>query len=389
MADFQARFKALRCAGHSTADAMRLARETDADAGRGSGGGAGSDIDSGGGGGAGCGPAAGTLASVPTPPSANVALPGPVAAPTTATTDDDDGGGGGDSRPTCYASLITSDDFLPGVQVLLHSLSKTLASPAGAASRPRPVVVLVTAQVSPATRARLAADCAAGPGARRIKLEIIEVPAIPNPNDKVHVKGWVNAGYTKLHVFNLTRFRKVVYIDADALVLENIEDLFARPGPVAAAPDVFPPDKFNAGVMVVTPSAGLFADMRARIGDLLSHDGGDTGFLNSYFPDWFRAGAARRLPFRYNAQRTMHWLTSAGNPGYWQSIRPVAILHFSSNPKPWDNSAAGKGSKKGAHAGKKGELEMIWWHFFMESQMGFGFNLPGMPFEDAVRRPAR
>ncbi len=286
-----------------------------------------------------------------------------------------------DGRPTCYASLITSDDFLPGLQVMLHSLSKTLATLAGP---PRPVVVLVTAEVSPATRARLAAGCAAGPGAARVALEVVEVPAIPNPNAEVHVEGWVNAGYTKLHVFNLTRFRKVVYIDADALVLESVEALFARPGPVAAAPDVFPPDKFNAGVMVVTPSAELFADMQTRIGELPSHDGGDTGFLNAYFPDWFRAGAARRLPFRYNAQRTMHWLTYAGNPGYWRSIRPVAILHFSSNPKPWTGAAGGKDSKNGA-AVKKGELEMIWWHFFVESQMGFGFDLPGLPFPDAVR----
>ncbi len=52
--------------------------------------------------------------------------------------------------------------------------------------------------------------------------------------------------YTKLHVWNLVEFEKVVYIDADALVLQNVDELFSRPG-FAAAPDVFPPDKFNAG----------------------------------------------------------------------------------------------------------------------------------------------
>ena len=121
--------------------------------------------------------------------------------------------------------------------------------------------------------------------------------------------------------------------------------------------------------------------------------GGDTGFLNAYFHDWFAHAAAHRLPFRFNAQRTMHWLTFTGNPGYWRSIRPVAILHFSSNPKPWTPSTndasnqsktmSGGGSGKGA---KKGELEMIWWHYFTESQMGLGANLLGPPpFEENLR----
>ena len=199
----------------------------------------------------------------------------------------------------------------------------------------------------------------------------------------------------------MTRFRKVVYIDADALVIENVDALFDRPGAPcpAAAPDVFPPDKFNAGVMVVEPSASRFADMRAKIDVLPSHDGGDTGFLNAYFPGWFALPAVHRLPFRFNAQRTMHWLTFAGNPGYWRSIRPVAILHFSSNPKPWTaRSASGADSKSkpisknkatsgGAGSGsKKGELEMIWWHYFTESQMGMGANLLGPPpFEENLR----
>ncbi len=34
---------------------------------------------------------------------------------------------------------------------------------------------------------------------------------------------------------------------------------------------------------------------------------GDTGFLNSFFPDWFSWPAEQRLPFRYNALRTMYW----------------------------------------------------------------------------------
>ena len=45
----------------------------------------------------------------------------------------------------------------------------------------------------------------------------------------------------------------------------------------AAAPDVFPPDRFNAGVMVVAPSSIVLDDMLSKVPELPSYDGGDTG----------------------------------------------------------------------------------------------------------------
>tara|TARA_B100000780_G_scaffold125182_1_gene87820 strand:- start:240 stop:1466 length:1227 start_codon:yes stop_codon:yes gene_type:complete len=264
-----------------------------------------------------------------------------------------------------YCTLITSDDFLPGLQVMLHSLVKT-----------KPIhnmLILLTPEVNETSRNKILSMNISSELNAHFQINILEVPAIPNPNSKVHVPGWVNAGYTKLHIFNLVQYHKVVYIDADTLVLRNIATLFDHPG-LAAAPDVFPPDKFNAGVMVVEPNAVTFQDMMSKIHILTSHDGGDTGFLNSYYSDWYTWDSAHRLSFSYNAQRTMHWLTYKGNPGYWKSINPISILHYSSNPKPW--------SPEGQQ--KKGELEMIWWHYFLESKLGLGMHLEGCPFFNTV-----
>ena len=61
-----------------------------------------------------------------------------------------------------------------------------------------------------------------------------QVEPIANPNSDVHVEGWVNSGYTKLHIWDMTEYDKVVYIDADVLVLENVDELFDRPSPAAA-----------------------------------------------------------------------------------------------------------------------------------------------------------
>lgn len=239
----------------------------------------------------------------------------------------------------CVATLLTSDDFLMPVQALVSSLKKTGTSVQ--------MVVLYTTQVSQGVVARLACDAA---------LDMRLVEAIPNPH-KTDVPGWVNSGFTKLRVWELDDFEKVVYVDADCIVLESIEELFERPGP-AFCPDVFPPDRFNAGVMVLEPSRGVFADMMAKASSLSSHDGGDTGFLNSYFAGWYEWPAEHRLPFRYNALRTMYWFTHK-NPGYWEAVKPIKVLHFCSSPKPWDPDA------------KKGDLEQIWWQHYLASQMPF------------------
>lgn len=51
------------------------------------------------------------------------------------------------------------------------------------------------------------------------------------------------------------------------------------------------------GVLVIQPSRSVFEDMISRVSLLHSHDGGDTGFLNSYFSEWYTSGAEHRLPF--------------------------------------------------------------------------------------------
>jgi glycogenin glucosyltransferase len=95
-----------------------------------------------------------------------------------------------------------------------------------------------------------------------------------------------------------------------------------RYGLLAAAPDIFPPDKFNAGVMVLRPSKDVFDDMISRLpqsnGDnkkCTSYDGGDTGFLNSYYPQWYSSWPAySRLSFGINAQRLMCHYTYQNRP---------------------------------------------------------------------------
>ena len=34
--------------------------------------------------------------------------------------------------------------------------------------------------------------------------------------------------FTKIHVFNMVEYQQVVFLDADTLVLQNVDDLFER-----------------------------------------------------------------------------------------------------------------------------------------------------------------
>jgi alpha-N-acetylglucosamine transferase len=56
--------------------------------------------------------------------------------------------------------------------------------------------------------------------------EVIRVEGLHTASTgESHVVGWAETGYTKLHLWSLVQFDHVVYLDADTLVLENIDEV--------------------------------------------------------------------------------------------------------------------------------------------------------------------
>lgn len=70
--------------------------------------------------------------------------------------------------------------------------------------------------------------------------------------------------YSKLLMWNMVQYRKIVYLDSDLLVLDSIDSLFEKPQ-LSAVPDTVPPDKFNSGLMVVEPNRATFRDMIKKV----------------------------------------------------------------------------------------------------------------------------
>ncbi|KAJ0079652.1 hypothetical protein Patl1_23111 [Pistacia atlantica] len=111
--------------------------------------------------------------------------------------------------------------------------------------------------------------------------KVEEISLLTNPNQVRPKRFW--GVYTKLKIFNMTNYRKVVYLDADTIVVKNIEDLF-RCRKFCA--NLKHSERLNSGVMVVEPSKTVFNDMMSKVNTLHSYTGGDQGFLNSYYPDF-------------------------------------------------------------------------------------------------------
>ncbi len=214
------------------------------------------------------------------------------------------------------------------------------------------------------------------------KAESIDESKNSRDNEKSrHVHSWDHdCGWTKLRLFELESYDTVLYIDADCLVLKDVGQLLhidetpislynystRRVGLLAAAPDVFHSDRFNAGVMVLRPSKTVFQQMMSRLPNSspkvsdstelsTSYDGDDTGFLNAFYPGWYtEMPSYSRLSFAYNKQ-----------PKYWDdAIEDLRIIHFSSSPKPWERNI----NKSPDEMKERNKLESMWHDAYERSQ---------------------
>lgn len=164
-----------------------------------------------------------------------------------------------------FITLLTNNSYASGALVLGHSLR--------ASQTTKQLAILITAQVSRPIREKLAAVYDA-------VIEIGEIDSHSKANLELLGRPELGITLTKIHVFNQTQYSKVIFLDADTLVLRNIDELFdtAANGSLddkdrnkrfAAAPDAGWPDCFNSGVFVCRPS---FEDFQG-LSDMASQEG--------------------------------------------------------------------------------------------------------------------
>jgi hypothetical protein len=171
------------------------------------------------------------------------------------------------------------------------------------------------------------------------------IPFDPRPYEAIPCAGlyFGREVFFKLEVFRLRGYERIVYLDCDTLVVDDISPLWdpaqyferdfyavREQADMGVHPSVC--DKFNTGVMVI--NRPLIADAVyhrmfeiARSGT--SYDGGDQGVINAYLG---QEGdhVMGELDAGYNV------LVRAKKAGQWEVFRDrLKVLHFVNGLKPW------------------------------------------------------
>ncbi|OON39800.1 glycosyl transferase [Izhakiella australiensis] len=274
-----------------------------------------------------------------------------------------------------WATLLTQPGYRPGVEALQRSLRRS-------GSR-WPLVVMVTDAIDSGLRNQLEAQGCL----------IRQVPMVGPDPQLAH--RYANARFaevwSKLGAWNLTEFSRLVFLDADMLVVQNMDELFdlalapdtiaachacrCNPNRIASYPahwqpencyyswcqdaamTAHPPAKvdnyLNGGLLVLQPDAGVYQQMMGQLAamtDISALFFAEQDFLNDFYRQRWQP-----LHYGYNALKTL----SHQHPQMWDMQR-VKNIHYIID-KPWE--------KYPQPGDQWFELHRLWWQIYQSSPL--------------------
>ena len=257
------------------------------------------------------------------------------------------GEGPGRARGGAYATLVTNEEYGRGALALARSLRWTKTE--------APLVVLATdeaehldalesegCRIVPVTQPRLSEEFR-----ERHSREALHRAAPFNKGNKPAFHDPID-NFCKLELWKLTEYGKIVFLDADSLVVKPIDMLFGFPE-FAGAPNLYETladfHRLNSGVFVAEPSVQTYE----RLIERLDRPGlfwrrTDQTFLETFFPEW------HKLPYTFNTMQYVYF--NLPELWVWRSIR---LVHYQYE-KPWAE-----------HNPKRdllGPVIDLWWHMF-------------------------
>ena len=267
-----------------------------------------------------------------------------------------------------WVTLLTQPDYLVGVKALHRSLKQS--------NTRWPLVVMATEAIPQADRAALQAE---GCVVQQVD------PIYPNRELEQHyASAQFGEVWTKLRAWQLTAYERVVFLDADMLVLRNMDELFTldlgsnqlaachacrcNPNQIASYPASWQPENchytwqdrnqpapasldnyLNGGFLVLKPDNAVYeqlADRIAAIEDLKAYPFSEQDLLNEAF-----AGRWQPLPYINNALKTLPFQHSR----MWNA-REVKNLHYIL-AKPWKRDLQQPESERDRYYA----LDKLWW----------------------------
>ncbi|KAI9720529.1 MAG: hypothetical protein M1828_005613 [Chrysothrix sp. TS-e1954] len=282
------------------------------------------------------------------------------------------------SKGKTWATLISNLDYLPGLFVLSHSLARQKTN--------YPLLVLYTSSLPAAGHAAIDAR----------KLPKRHIPTLqPITTRSYGTDTRFHDTWSKLAVFNLLEYERVVLLDSDMLVRRNLDELMDIPldapglggtgervfaaahacvcnpmrkphypsdwrpencafsdqhrDPEAAQRDAASNRRSlgmpNSGTVVLNPSRGIYERILRQLDDreaVESYAFPDQALLGDVF-----YGRWVSLPYVYNALKTLRM--EGVHSQIWRD-EEVRVVHYILSPKPW-NEKEGEGGEVAA-----------WWH---------------------------
>ncbi|ONK64362.1 uncharacterized protein A4U43_C07F25020 [Asparagus officinalis] len=124
------------------------------------------------------------------------------------------------------------------------------------------------------------------------------ITRIRNPHARRNTYNEYN--YSKLRLWQLTDYKKIIFVDSDLLILRNIDFLFQLPEISAAGNH---DSIFNSGVMLIEPSNCTFKVLMSHTHDVTSYNGGYKPWAcyRDYDCNW------NRMESRVYANDIAHW----------------------------------------------------------------------------------
>ncbi|KAK4339760.1 hypothetical protein RND71_041222 [Anisodus tanguticus] len=193
-----------------------------------------------------------------------------------------------------------------------------------------------------------------------------------------YARSYYVLNYSKLRIWQFVEFSKMVYLDGDMQVFENIDHLFELPDNYFyAVPDCIcdlygqpcpevlpwpkelgsrPPIYFNAGMFVFQPNLSIYAHLLNTLKVTPPTQFAEQDFLNMFFKDKYKP-----IPYVYNLLLAMLWR----HPEKIEVNKAKAVHYCSPGTKPW------KYTGKEEHVDRE-DIKMLvkkWWDIYNDQTL--------------------
>ncbi|KAG8369051.1 hypothetical protein BUALT_Bualt15G0110100 [Buddleja alternifolia] len=275
-----------------------------------------------------------------------------------------------------YVTFLCGDgDYVKGVIGLAKGLRKVKAA--------FPLVVAVLPDV-PVEHRRVLVE----QGCLLRDIEPVSIPLITTGTGKEtpFIRPYFALNYSKLRLWEFVEYNKMIYMDADIQVFENIDHLFDLPsgffyGVVDCLCEMHgqpcpqklrwphelgrePPFYFNGGMFIFEPSLNTYNDLLRTLEVTTPTAFAEQDFLNMFFRDILKP-----IPPIYNLLVAMLW-----RHPQWVEMDKAKVVHYCvAGSKPWKYT----GKEENMDRSDIKMLVKKWWDIYSDESLDFYISNDG------------